>query len=235
MGAHVKSIWVIAALLGLCACQPTLHSQLPSGASAYTTIGATAQAVPPSGPYLLRPGDHIAVSVYQEQDLTEGDVPIDETGMISLPLIGEMRVAGRSVGEVSADIQKAYGTRFLRDPQVNVRLEKASPRTISVEGQVTKPGQFQIEPGTGNTLLSALAMAGSPSESARLDEVLVFRTVNGQRLGARFDLTEIRAGRAADPQILPGDVIVVGFSALRGVYRDIIQAAPLVYGVFQLL
>jgi len=62
----------------------------------------------------------------------------------------------------------------------------------------------------------------------------VFRTVDGQRLGGRFDLTEIRAGRMPDPQLVPGDVVVVGFSSLRGIYRDILQLAPLV-GTFAVL
>lgn len=237
MGAHVKVLWIIAALFGalaVSACQPSLKSRLPLGPAAYQAIAATDQPTAPSGPYLLRPGDHVAINVYQEQDLSQADVPIDESGMISLPLVGEIHVAGRSAGDVSAEIQRAYGARFLRDPQVNVRLQKARARTISVEGQVTKPGQFEVEPGASNTLLSALAIAGSPTEAAKLDEVLVFRTVNGQREGARFDVTAIRAGRASDPQIVPGDVVVVGFSSLRGLYKDILQASPLLYGVFQL-
>ena len=72
----------------------------------------------------------------------------------------------------------------------------------------------------------------SPSDiwkfDAKLDEVLVFRTVNGERLGGRFDLTEIRSGRMPDPLIFPGDVVVVGFSSLRGIYRDILQVTPLI-------
>ena len=51
--------------------------------------------------------------------------------------------------------------------------------------------------------------------------------INGRRMAARFDLGKIRAGRAPDPQVLAGDVVVVGYSALRGVYRDVLQAAPL--------
>lgn len=216
-------------IAGLAACQPPLKSQLPAGQAAYQSINATAQPVVPAGPYLLRPGDHVAVSVYQEPDLTQSDLPIDDSGMISLPLVGSVQAAGRSVQDVSAEVQRAYGRRFLRDPQVSVTLRQAAARTLSVEGQVGRPGQFPIEPG--NTLLSAIAMAGSPAQDAKLDEILVFRQVNGQRVGGRFDLTEIRSGRMPDPQVLPGDVIVVGYSAIRGTYRDILQAAPIV-GLF---
>jgi polysaccharide export outer membrane protein len=223
---------LLAALLGalaLAACQPSLKSELPIGPAAYQSINATTQPAAQTGPYLLRPGDRISVSVYQEQELNQPEITIDEAGMISLPLVGEVKAAGRSTGDLAAQIQQAYGQRYLRDPQVNVALKEARARTYSVEGEVAKPGQFVFEPG--NTLLTAVAVAGSPLREAKLDEVLVFRNVNGQRMGGRFDLTAIRAGREPDPQILPGDVIVVGFSSLRGAYRDILQAAPLL-GLF---
>jgi len=102
-----------------------------------------------------------------------------------------------------------------------------SPReqTIAVEGEVKLPGVYKVTPS--DTLLSAIARAQSPTNVAQLNEIIVFRFINGQRMGARFDLRDIRAGRAPDPQVLAGDVIVVGFSSLKGVYRDILQAAPL--------
>ena len=218
---------LIAALIGLLvlsACQPSLKSQLPAGTAAYQSIDATAQPAPPSGPYLLRSGDHVAVNVYQEAELTQPDLAVDEAGSISLPLIGEVHAAGRSTTDVAADIQHAYGARYLRDPKVNVALRESRARTYAVEGQVGRPGQFPYEPGT--TLRSAVAVAGSTAETAKLDEVLVFRTVNGQRMGGRFDLTAIRAGREPDPQVLPGDVVVVGFSQVRGIYRDFLQTLP---------
>ena len=76
-----------------------------------------------------------------------------------------------------------------------------------------------------------MALAGSPTDSAKMDEVLVFRQANGQRVGARFDINEIRSGRMPDPQILPGDVVVVGYSSLRGGFQDFVRIAP-VFGIF---
>jgi polysaccharide export outer membrane protein len=60
---------------------------------------------------------------------------------------------------------------------------------------------------------------------------VVFRQLNGQRLAARFDLKSIRNGRAVDPQIIAGDIVVVGRSALKGAWYDLLQAAPL-FNVF---
>lgn len=80
---------------------------------------------------------------------------------------------------------------------------------------------------TGATLLEALARAQSPTDTARLDQVVVFRTVAGQRMGAVFDLRRIRVGLDADPRILGGDTVVVGFSQVKGLFRDFLSAAPL--------
>lgn len=210
--------------LALAGCQPSLNSELPRGPAAYEVIRNPVEAMPAA--YMLRPGDKLAVNIFQEEDLSQRELQIDEAGMISLPLIGDIQAAGQSPGQLSRAIEQAYGRNYLRDPQANVVLLEAIPRTVAVEGQVERPGVYQIQPGY--TLLSAMALASSPSPDAKLDEVLVFRTVEGERLGGRFDLVEIRAGRMPDPLILPGDVVVVGFSSLRGIYRDILQAAPLV-------
>ena len=228
-GRGCRAAALVLGMLLIAACQPSLKSQLPTGDAALQAINATTQPQPSAATYLLRPGDHVALSVYQEADLSLPDIPIDEAGSVPVPLVGAVAAAGRSTTDVAAEIQRRYGARYLRDPQVTVTLRSSLPRLLSVEGQVARPGQFPVEPG--NTLLTAIAMAGSPAQDAKLDEVLVFRNVNGQRLGARFDLTAIRAGRSPDPQVLPGDVVVVGYSSVRGLYRDFLQAAPLL-GVF---
>jgi polysaccharide biosynthesis/export protein len=221
---------VLLGALVVAACQPSLKSQLPQGPAAYDTIGGS--VAPTATAYLLRPGDKLSINIFQEEELSQAELQIDEAGMISLPLVGEMEAAGLTTSQLSRGIEAAYGSRYLRDPQASVMLLDARPRTVAVEGQVSRPGVYAIEPGS--TLLTAMALAGSPGPDAKLDEVLVFRTVNGDRLGGRFDLTEIRSGRMPDPQLVPGDVVVVGFSSLRGIFRDILQVAPLL-GSFALL
>ena len=214
-------------LLAACAtaaCQPELHSDLPTGPAAYDIVAVT-QTDTVSALTLLQPRDQISVNVFQEEDLSTKEASIDQAGNVSLPLIGEVRAAGYSPAQLAKEIEREYASRYLREPHVNVVLVKGAPRVISVEGQVKEPGVFEVQEGF--TLLSALAMASSPLETAKLDEILIFREINGQRLGGRFDLTDIRAGRAPDPLILPGDVIVVGYSAVRGVYLDFLKAAPI--------
>lgn len=219
---------VVVVAVALAGCQPSLNSQLPRGAAAYDVIRDPANVTPVA--YLLRPGDKLAINIFQEEDLSQRELQIDEAGTISLPLIGDLHAAGLSPGQLSRAIETAYGRSYLRDPQANVVLLEARERTVSVEGEVKTAGVYKVQPGY--TLLSALALAGSPTERAKLDEVLIFRTVNGERMGGRFDVTEVRAGRMPDPMIVPGDVVVVGFSRARSLYRDALQIMPSVLGTF---
>ena len=76
------------------------------------------------------------------------------------------------------------------------------------------------------TLLRALALARGPTRVAALDEVVVFRMVEGKRMGALFDVNAIRKGQASDPQIEGNDMVIVGFSSVKGAYRDFLQTAP---------
>lgn len=165
------------------------------------------------------------MSVFQEPDLSNDKLQVDDVGRIQLPLAGDILAAGLTAPELSAVIAERLGRDYIRHPKVVVSVVSTREQTVAVEGEVKMPGVYKVSPS--DTLLSAIARAQSPTNVARLDEVIVFRTVNGRRMGARFDLAQIRAGQAADPQILGGDVIVVGFSSLKGVYRDILQAAPL--------
>ena len=182
--------------------------------------------------YLLQPGDKLSVNIFQEEDLSVRELQVDEAGMITLPLVGDLQASGQSPGQLSRAIELAYGRNYLRNPQASVVLLESIKRTVSVEGQVREPGVYEIQPGY--TLLSALALAKSPAPDAKLNEVLIFRTVDGERMGGRFDVVAIRAGRMPDPLILPNDVVVVGFSSVRGLYRDILQAAPIL-GAFATL
>jgi polysaccharide biosynthesis/export protein len=219
--------WLMLALAGvaLAGCQRTLQSEgLPSGQAAYEVAPSADLAAKPQA-YRIGPGDTISVSVFQEPDLSNDKLQVDDVGRVQLPLAGDILAAGLTAPELSVVISERLGRDYLRYPKVVVSVVTSREQTVAVEGEVKMPGVYKISPS--DTLLSAIARAQSPTNVARLDEVIVFRTVNGRRMGARFDLRQIRAGQAADPQILGGDVIVVGYSSLKGVYRDILQAAPL--------
>jgi polysaccharide export outer membrane protein len=208
-----------AALSLLCGgCASGLHTDLPLGQQAYAVVPATAQATAPKE-YVLGPLDTITVDVFQEPDLSAKDVQVDAAGNVLLPLVGTVHAAGMTASQLSAEVTGRLA-RYVVRPSVTVTAESITQK-VTVEGEVNQPGVYEIK---GNaSLLEALAMAHSPTEVAALDEVIVFRTVNGKRTGARFDLQRIRAGRDPDPLILGGDRIVVGYSSVKGAWRDFMK------------
>jgi polysaccharide export outer membrane protein len=212
-------------LAALAACAGPRPTGLPQGAAAYEVVPAAPASPAPAVARALEAGDTIGVQVFREPDFGTDKALIDEFGNVQLPVIGEVHAAGRTPAELSGAIAEQLGQRYLRDPRVTVSLLGTVARTVAVEGQVATPGIFPLS--RNETLLTSLARAGSPTQLAKLDQVVVFRTVNGQRMGAVFDVRQIRTGGAPDPQILDGDLVVVGYSQLKGAYRDFLMATPL--------
>ena len=227
----VKKIGAIFLLVvgnSLAACSSLLYNALPVRDAAYAIIPPIDQAVAPSQ-YLIAPGDVVSLSVFGEPDLKLEKLPVDDAGFIQVPLVGAVQVASLTPAQASNLIATGLGARFLRNPSVTLNVIEQTGQMVTVEGQVAKAGAYPVDGQT--TLVGAIALAQSPTRIAKLDEVVVFRTINHQRMAARFDLSRIRAGRDPDPQILGGDVVVVGFSQAKSIYRDVLQAAPL-FNVF---
>lgn len=218
------AVFLVLVGSGLSACSSQLYKSLPRGEAAYAVIPPINESAPPSE-YLIQPGDIIALTVFGEPDLTIQRLPVDDAGFIQVPLIGAVQISGLSPAKATSLVASRLGTRYLRDPQVTLNLVEQSGLVVTVEGQVTKAGSYPIDNQT--TLLGAVALAQSPTRIAKLDEIVIFRTLRNQRLAARFDLSRIRAGLDPDPKILGGDVVVVGFSQVKSVYRDVLLAAPL--------
>jgi polysaccharide export outer membrane protein len=212
------------ALAGCHSVSPTLNQ----GATAYAVTGtANNQALP--GPYLIGPSDVLDIRVAYEPELNVDSATVDTSGDIAVPLAGTVRAAGKTSTQLAADIQSRLA-RYVRRPEVSVNIREFSRQTVTVEGDVEEPGVYPV-PGT-SSLLQAVARAQGPTRTAKLSEVIIFRTVNGQRMGAVFDLRRIRNGFDPDPLILGGDIVVVGYSELKGAFRDFLGAAP-VLAVFR--
>ena len=212
--------------LALTACA---SSSLPRGEAAY------ADFPPPSGDsrpneYQIGPLDVLKITVFQEPDLSLEEVPVDASGDVLLPLIGRVEAAGKTGTELSTDIADRLGERYLIDPQVSIIVSESASQNITVEGAVNQPGIFEIQ-GQSN-LLQAMALAQGPRETARLSEVIVFRRKEDGLYAAQFNLSDIRVGEAENPEILAGDIVVVGNSFAKALFRDFLQLSPLLATVF---
>jgi polysaccharide export outer membrane protein len=178
----------------------------------------------PQGEYRIGVGDKLDVRVFQVADLSFDGLLVDTSGNINMPLIGAVRGAGRTAGELSSDIAERLSAQYLRNPQVTVTVKEAASQKITVDGAVARPGVYEMRGST--SLLQAVAMAQGPTPMADLSKVAVFRTVDGQRSVALFDLAAIRQGRADDPAVLGDDIVVVDISRLNSLLREVLGAVP---------
>lgn len=218
-----KAAAAIAVSLCLAGCETHLYDHLPVKDAAYRITPPIEAAVQPDH-YEITPGDELTYSVHGEPDMSIDKLVVDDAGYIQIPLIGPVRVGGASLNDAKLQIEQLLGSRYIKDPKVTLNLTTPMPKLVSVEGEVTTPGSYPITRDT--SLLSALALAKSPTNKANHQQVVIFRTVDGKRMAARFDITRIRAGVDPDPQILNGDVVVVGLSHTQSGYRDFLQMAP---------
>jgi polysaccharide export outer membrane protein len=179
---------------------------------------------PVSGDYRIGATDLLKVTVFQVPDLSFDEVRVDTTGQIEMPLIGSVQAAGRTPPELAQEIARLLSDRYLQNPQVTVTVTQAASEKITVDGAVNKPGVYEMRGRT--TLLQAVAMAEGPSRLADLESVAVFRTVEGRRMVALFDLAAIRNGQAEDPLVRGDDVIVVDTSRLSAAMRAVIETVP---------
>lgn len=206
-----------------CASPGAPSGQLQSQPTFLSAGGLPLQAV--TQDYRIGPLDKLNITVFQVKDLTLEDVQVDGSGRIFLPLIGSVVATGKTTQELSTEIADRLRGQYLQAPQVAVWVAEAISQKVTVDGSVVQPGVYTMSGPT--TLLQAVAMARGPDlKYANLSRVAIFRTINGQRNAAVFDLKAIRAGKAPDPVILGNDVVVVEGSTAKGMFREILAALP---------
>jgi polysaccharide export outer membrane protein len=180
--------------------------------------------------YRIGAQDLLQVSVYGIDDLSR-DVRVNSNGQVSLPLIGSVMAGGKTIPELEKDIGDKLKHGYVQDPQVSVFVKEFTSQQVTLEGALKKPG---IYPLTGKTtLLQAIALAQGLDDLADLHGVIVFRTIDGKRMGAAYDIAQVRAGNAPDPQIYGDDVVVVEKSGSRSIYREFLRSIPAL-GIFAL-
>jgi polysaccharide export outer membrane protein len=219
----VCAVGFMASGFGGCASNH-VGASLPSGGLAYSVIPSGSTSVA-AGNYSIGPLDALDITVLQEPDLTIKAAPVDASGNVNLAFIGDVKASGKTASELAREIAARYGKRYLRNPQVSVVVARAVAQKVAVQGEVIQPGVYPIEGPT--TLLGALSLAKGETQYAALKDVAVFRTVQGKRSGAVFNIAQIRSGKAPDPQILSNDMIIVGYSGSRRAWRDVVNSMPI--------
>lgn len=222
--ASVRTSLCVLLLLALAACASTRGGPIPyDDAGTFHAPDAPQVATLESG-YRISPMDTVSVKVFRMPDLS-GDYQVDLTGQISMPLIGEVRAVDMTTAQLDDALTRRFGEKYLENPDISVGIKESARRNITVDGAVKNAGAF---PATRElSLMQAVALAGGVSEDANARRVAVFRTIDGKRQAAAFDLVSIRRGENADPAIFPGDIIVVDGNSVKAAYRQIISSFPL--------
>jgi polysaccharide biosynthesis/export protein len=215
-----------AAVVASCASRPALQStQRLTVVSGETALPAPARTdlVSADRLTLVGPLDTISVDVFGVPELTR-TIQVDASGRISMPLIGTLDAGGKTSGELATDIEQALAGRFVRDPDVSVNISTSVSQVVTVDGQVVEPGLYPVT--NQMTLLRAVASARGLTEFAKQDDVVILRTVNGRKLAGLYNIDAIRRGVYDDPAIFANDVVVVGDSPARRLFRDLVGLAP---------
>lgn len=186
-------------------------------------------AVPRAGDANLGPqlkaGDIVSINVFGEPSLT-GAFPVGPAGDIVFPLLGSIPAAGLTAGGVGNEIKSRLEADYIRSAQVAVALAeeaKLAPNTITVIGQVMRPGQVAFEQGTSMDLFTAISSAGGLTERANRTRVELKRREGDDLRTRSLDLERDRV-----LPLLDKDTIIVHAKAETIVAERVIQTVTVI-------
>lgn len=169
----------------------------------------------------LSPGDVLQLEFFQVGNL-DRTVQIDANGRVSLALVGTVQAAGKSVRQFEQDIERAYGASYLQNPDITVFVKESAGQRVTIDGEVTKAGIVPVS--STATLLDVIALAGGFRPLADDSKVYVYRDIDKQKLVANYDVKAIRLGKASNPRIYGGDVVVVFPSSSKIALQNLKEA-----------
>lgn len=188
---------------------------------------AAASAFAPAAEYRLGVGDAVRITVYQSPDLSL-EARIGETGLVSYPLLGNLKIGGLTVNAAEKLIADGLKSgNFVKAPQVSVLVTQVRGNQASVLGQVNRPGRFPIE-ATDLRLSDLLAIAGGIAAGGA-DTVVLVGARNGQRIRKEIDLSNLfrSANRDDDLLVLNGDVVYVERAPIVYIYGEVQRPGPM--------
>ena len=164
--------------------------------------------------YRLMTGDRVSIKIYPEDEYIKGgEMEISTEGNITLPLIGKVQVAGKTISEAQKVVVDLLSNDYLVNPEVVIEVLAYKKQSIVILGQVKKPGTYEIPPGTTSiTLLQAISLAGGFSDVANIEKITIMRTASGGKQVIDANAKSIISGNDKDVELQPGDVVHVSES-----------------------
>ena len=169
-----------------------------------TALGLLSVAPADEPPYTVKAGDVLAVAVWKEPDLTSNAVLVRPDGTFSFPLVGQVDARGKTVQELQNLITERL-KKYIADPVVTVSVQEVKGNKVYVIGQVTKPGEFVVNPSVN--VMQALSMAGGGTAFASLNNIIILR---GQ-VALPFHYNDVVHGKdlQQNVELQAGDIVVV--------------------------
>jgi len=160
--------------------------------------------------YVIGIGDVLSIQVYtpdQRDERVSGRMSVRSDGRISIQFLNEIEAAGKTALKLAGDIEEGLKSQ-IKQPVVSVTVEVSSPISISVLGEVSKPGVTSLPPNAG--VADALAAAGGLTQFAHKNRIYVVRPrPQPQRIHFTYEALTKRVGPASQFRLQPGDVLIV--------------------------
>jgi polysaccharide biosynthesis/export protein len=158
--------------------------------------------------YTVKAGDTLAIAVWKEPDLTSNAVLVRPDGTFSFPLVGQVDARGKGVAELEKLVTERL-RKYISDPVVTVSVQEIKGNKVYVIGQVTKPGEFIVNPSVN--VMQALSMAGGTTAFASLNNIIILRRTAAGQVALPFHYNDIVHGKdlQLNVELEAGDVVVV--------------------------
>jgi polysaccharide biosynthesis/export protein len=206
---------------GATAATPVVRTTTPvvAAQSARPAMAASAET---TTDYKISSQDIVQVAVFQINDLNSA-VQVGEDGNIALPLVGKVPVKGKTTYEAEQIIAGKLREKYLQSPQVSVSIKQYGKR-ITISGDVKAPIVLPDDGGT--TLSQAVARAGGLSELGDSTRIHIARSRDQLVQDEIYNLDDIQAGKARDPVLRGGDIVVAEQSGTRVALKSVKDLLP---------
>ena len=195
------------------------NGSIAAGQSSLAAVRASAEM---TTDYRISPQDILQIAVFQINDLNSA-VQVGEDGNITLPLVGKVPVKGKTTYEAEQIIAGKLKEKYLQSPQVSVSIKQYGMR-ITISGEVKAP---VVLPDDGATTLSqAVARAGGLSELGDPTRLHIARSRDQLVQDEIYNLADVQAGKARDPVLRGGDIVVAEQSGTRVALKTVKDLLP---------
>jgi len=208
---------MLLVLCGVCAAQAELHSgdsaassnPNPSPAAPAPSSGSGPQFEQRDTRYRIESGDTFDLNFDLSPEFNQTAVAVQPDGFVTLRAVGDVKVQGQTVPELTETVRKAYG-QILNNPNISIVLKDFQKPYFIADGQVARPGKYDLRGDV--TLTEAIAIAGGFTENSKHSQVLLFRRVNADWMSAQMinvKKMEKSGNLHEDPFLHPGDMLFV--------------------------